>query len=85
VTTQLLAARGRYAEAAAILEHQMPTVAAGLWDLERGRVYEHLGRRAEAAKAYARVADRWRHADPELQPYVAEARAALKRLSGEPR
>jgi serine/threonine-protein kinase len=85
VTTQLLAAHGRYAEAAAILEHQMPTVAAGLWDLERGRVYEHLGRRAEAGKAYARVTERWRHADPELQPYVAEARAALTRLSGEPR
>ena len=85
VTTQLLTARGRYAEAAAILDHQMPLVAAGLWDLQRGRVFEHLGRRQEALKAYADVAARWRHADPVLQPYVGEARAALERLSKEPR
>jgi serine/threonine-protein kinase len=85
VTTQLLAARGRYSEAAAILDHQMPVVATGLWDLQRGRVFERLGRREEALKAYASVAERWGHADPELQPYVAEARAALQRLSKEPR
>ena len=85
VTTQLLAARGRYSEAAAILDHQMPVVATGLWDLQRGRVFERLGRREEALKAYASVAERWGRADPELQPYVAEARAALQRLSKEPR
>jgi serine/threonine-protein kinase len=84
VTTQLLAARGRYAEAAAILEHQMPVVAAGLWDLQRARVFERLGRREEALRAYTYVAQRWGHADPTLQPYVAEARAAVERLSGEP-
>jgi serine/threonine-protein kinase len=85
VTTQLLAARGRYAEAAAILDRQMPVVAAGLWDLQRARVLERLGRREEALRAYAYVSELWRHADPELQPYVAEARAALERLSREPR
>jgi len=31
------------------------------------------------------VAAVWMHADPELQPYVAEARAALARLAAEPR
>jgi tetratricopeptide (TPR) repeat protein len=84
VTTQLLTARGRYAEAAAILDHQMPLVATGLWNLQRGRVLERLGRREEALKAYASVAERWAHADPELQSYVAEARVAVKRLSREP-
>ncbi len=31
------------------------------------------------------VAQSWMRADPELQPVVAEARAALGRLTGEPR
>jgi hypothetical protein len=31
------------------------------------------------------VTETWRNADRELQPYVAEARAALKRLAREPR
>jgi hypothetical protein len=30
------------------------------------------------------VAEVWRHADPELQPYVTEARQALSRLTSEP-
>ena len=55
------------------------------WPLERGRVDERLGKKDEAIIAYRFVADVWRDADPELQPYVAEARAALKRLGGEPR
>jgi hypothetical protein len=29
------------------------------------------------------VVDVWRHADPELEPYVREARAGLQRLAGE--
>jgi hypothetical protein len=53
--------------------------------LLRARVNERLGNREKAIAAYRFVADVWRNADPELQPYVAEARAALKRLSGEPR
>jgi len=31
------------------------------------------------------VADVWRHADPELQPYVAEAKEGLSRLTSEQR
>jgi hypothetical protein len=31
------------------------------------------------------VANVWRHADPELQPYVAEAREGLGRMTSEPR
>ena len=60
-----------------------PRVSEGLWILERGRVAERLGDRTTAAEAYRWVAGIWRHADPELQPYVAQARAGLARLSGE--
>jgi len=52
--------------------------------LERARLAERLGDRAKAIKSYQFVADVWRHADPELQPYVVEARSALARLTGEP-
>jgi hypothetical protein len=56
-----------------------------LWYLERGRVAERLGDRDRAPEAYRFVAAAWRHADPELQPYVAEARAGLGRLTAESR
>ena len=46
---------------------------------------DRLGNEDEAIEAYAFVADSWRQADPGLQPVVEEARAALARLSGEPR
>ena len=81
---------GRDRDAAVLLD-QLPFAAFWsspsevLWLLERGRVNERLGDRDPAAQAYAFVADVWRHADPELQPYVAEAKAALQRLSAEPR
>jgi hypothetical protein len=51
-----------------------------IWTRERARVLERLGRRQEAAVQYAFVADAWRTADPELQPYVRESRAAVSRL-----
>ena len=56
-----------------------------LWVLERGRVNERLGNKEKAIVAFRYVTDVWRHADPELQPYVEEAKAALKRLAAEPR
>jgi hypothetical protein len=49
--------------------------------LERGRIAEQLGEREKAVKSYRFVADAWRRADPELQPYTAEAREALARLA----
>jgi hypothetical protein len=55
------------------------------WLLERGRVAERLNDREQALRSFHTVADVWLHADPELQPYVAEARAAVQRLSGEGR
>ena len=86
---RLLGAARRYREAAARLERRWPgTIDCGnavddvLWTLERARVFERVGRHAEAAESYAFVADAWRTADPELQPYVREAREGAARLGG---
>ena len=89
VHAQLLAARGRVADAAALLERPMVGFNPGVSPVEilralaRGRVNERLGNRERAIEGYSRVVQAWRNPDPELQPYVEEARAALVRLSGE--
>jgi serine/threonine-protein kinase len=84
VTARLLGARGRRSEAAKLLDRSAPLrfwdPFDGLWRLERGHLAEALGQRATAIEAYRYVADLWRYADPELQPYVREARAGLGRL-----
>ena len=86
---QLLAERQRDREAWQILraEHPASTLAPWstqiLWSLLRARVGERLGERERAAGAYAWVAGMWRNADPELQPYVKEAREGLARLTAE--
>ncbi len=88
VQAQILGAQGRDREAAAIIDQDYRAyydAGEALWVLERGRVNERLGNREKAIDAYRFVADVWRNADPELQPYVEEAKAALKRLGGEPR
>jgi len=91
VTAQLLLAAGRPREASAVFEHQYPPwgprfwAVSGLWYLQRARVAEQLGHRPEALADYSEVTALWRNADPELRPYVEEAKAALKRLGGEPR
>ena len=86
---QLLRATGRYREAGERLERRWPGttkcsngVDDVLWTMERARVFDHLGRRDLAIESYAFVADAWRTADPELQPYVRESHAALARLRG---
>jgi tetratricopeptide (TPR) repeat protein len=48
--------------------------------MERARVAERLGMTREAVDAYTFVVEAWRRPDPELQPIVDEATAALKRL-----
>ena len=53
--------------------------------LERARLAERLGESQMAIKSYQFVADMWRHADPELQPFVQEARSGLDRVMGESR
>jgi hypothetical protein len=51
------------------------------WAAERlGPIYERIGEPSKAREAYALVATAWRDADPELQPRVRRARAALERL-----
>jgi predicted Ser/Thr protein kinase len=92
LAVRLLAGRGRLTEAARILNAPptiegvvMPRPSDVLWYLERGRVAERLNDRPTALEAYRYVAAAWRHADPELEPYVAEAHEALKRLTAEPR
>jgi hypothetical protein len=89
VHAQLLAARGRAPEAAALLERPPVGFNPGvsvieiLRALERGRVNERLGNRARALEGYGRVVQAWRNADSTLQPFVEEAQLALARLSGE--
>jgi serine/threonine-protein kinase len=86
VLVQLLTAAGKYRDAAKRLERRWPgTTACGngvddvLWTLQRGQVFERIGRREEAAANYEFVIDAWRTADPELQPYVREAAQGLAR------
>lgn len=54
-----------------------------LWRLERARVTDRQANRDKAIAAYRWVADVWRHADPELQPYVQEAQRRLEALTAE--
>lgn len=48
--------------------------------LLRAAAYERLGRRAEAGKEYRQVMTQWKSADPELQPYIDQARRGLARM-----
>ena len=84
---QLLRLTGRYREAAERLDRRWPGTTQCsngiddvLWTMERARVFDRLGRTEQAIENYAFVADAWRTADVELQPYVRESRAALARL-----
>jgi serine/threonine-protein kinase len=85
---QILSARKRDREAAALLDEPIfdPTYFSPtevVWALERGRVNERLNNRDKAIESYWFVIAVWRNADPELQPYVQEAKAALQRLGAE--
>jgi serine/threonine-protein kinase len=51
--------------------------------LERGRIAEGLHERQKAMDSYQFVVDVWRRADPELQPFVVEARNGLSRMKRE--
>jgi eukaryotic-like serine/threonine-protein kinase len=86
---RLLLAKGRYRDAADRLARRWPGTSEcsdGVddveWTLERGRVLERLGERGRAIEAYTFVTEVWRNADPELQPFVREARRGLVRLGG---
>jgi len=82
----LLAARQEDRKAASLLDPRLIDLTVPsdvLWTLERGRVAERMGDREKAIHSYQYVADVWRHADPELQPYVTEAREGLGRMTSE--
>ena len=46
-----------------------------------GELYAARGDHAQAREYYGRFVDLWKDADPELQPLVVDARAALRHLS----
>ena len=84
----LLSARQEDRKAAQLLDRSLTELVVPsdvLWTLERARVAERMGEREKAVHGYQYVADVWRHADPELQPYVTEAREGLSRMTSEPR
>jgi tetratricopeptide (TPR) repeat protein len=83
---EVLHSLGRYEEALPWLEHLGEVNAMELAykpaaTFRRAEIYEALGRPEEAAGQYARFAEMWRDADPDLQPLVAQARAAVRRLA----
>jgi serine/threonine-protein kinase len=45
------------------------------------RAYEGMGEHGKAAREYAFFVEAWEDADPELQPWVEDARRALERLA----
>jgi hypothetical protein len=80
---QLHGRRGHAPVADSILRHDAyrNTEPVGvLWRLERARAAQRRGDRSTAIREYRFVADVWRHADAPLQPYVREAREALRSL-----
>jgi DNA-binding SARP family transcriptional activator/TolB-like protein len=81
--SRLLNALGQNRQAGAVLDRWVwggEGVFFVLGVLERGRIAEGLGERQKARDSYQFVVDVWRRADPELETYVREARAALERL-----
>jgi hypothetical protein len=86
ILTQLLSATGQDRKAFEMMDGYLLELLAPseiLWTLERARVAERLGERESAARDYQYVADIWRRADPQLQPYVEEAKEGLQRLADE--
>jgi hypothetical protein len=84
---RLLAARGDDRRAGALLDRWRwsggGTPSFVLATLELGRIAERLGDARKAAECYGFVTAAWRRPDPELLPYVAEAREGLARLAVE--
>jgi hypothetical protein len=48
--------------------------------LLRGSAFERLGRLAEARAEYRQVMAQWKGADPELRPFLDQARRGLARV-----
>ena len=83
---RLLAAQGEYRRADDLLDRWRWATDSPLFviaTLELGRVAERLSQRGKVIGSYRFVSEVWQRADPELQPYVTESRAALARLTKE--
>ena len=83
---RLLTSQGQARQAGVVLDRwvwggEPPLVVLGV--LERGRIAEGLRERQKAMDSYQFVVDVWRRADPQLQPFVVEARNALARMTRE--
>jgi hypothetical protein len=81
---RLLAATGNDRDAIREFDPRILPPLSPLWVLgmlERGRISERRGEREKATECYQFVVDVWRHADPELQRHVSEAREGLARLA----
>jgi serine/threonine-protein kinase len=80
---RLLAARGQLDRADLLLRQRLYTAltpAEVLIAFERGRVAVRRNDPRTAVRAFTLVADAWRGGDPEVQPMVDSARAALRAL-----
>jgi tetratricopeptide (TPR) repeat protein len=75
---KLLLETGRSQEAERYFRSLQPDPIASY---ELGEIYEDLGEFAKARESYELFAIGWQDADPELQPRVVEARAAIQRLT----
>ena len=89
---RLLLASGEPQQAASVLDHwgmltsyslltSLPTPSVVIASLYRAHAAEALADTATARRKYRFVVEAWRTADPELQPHVAQAMAALARLT----
>jgi eukaryotic-like serine/threonine-protein kinase len=86
IEARLLTSQGQARQAGAVLDRWVwsgegPLFVLGV--LEQGRIAEGLGERDKARQSYQFVADVWRRPDPQLQPFVVEARNALARMTRE--
>jgi serine/threonine-protein kinase len=84
---RLLLAFHREEEALAELDRGFPFLYLSFdrvpWAIQHARLAEKLGAREKAKYWYGYVVRVWRHADPELQPIVTEAREGLHRLTAD--
>ena len=85
---ELLTERGRAAAADSLLDRRYTTMVGDggtyvLQQLMLARAASRGGDDGRARDAYERVADFWGRGDPEVQPFVTEARAEIARLSQE--
>jgi serine/threonine-protein kinase len=83
---RLFTSQGQARQAGAVLDRWVwsgggPLYVLGV--LEQARIADGLDERQKAIDSYQFVVDVWRRADPQLQPFVVEARNALARMAKE--